>query len=300
MSNGCRQFVAEHPLTFSEIRIENTTHCGYKCFFCPRESLTRRQGFMSVEDFGLAIHRVGRHDTTVDLHGYGEPLLDQALIPKVELLTKHWPKCRPRIISSLGVPLSRTYFAELIKAGIQEVEVSFYGFTPESYEASHGSDMFSVARRNLEALCIARDAFNPALDITLRLFPVHSAVLQPLWGAQQRVRFTQWLLSLGITRLRTRDLHNFGAGRKYNPPGSASLCSIVWGYRRRILQITWDLNVIPCCFDFNAEIVFGNLRDSSLAEIFTGSTYRKFIRDHTEGRLDEYKPCANCEKCYRP
>jgi hypothetical protein len=58
-----------------------------------------------------------------------------------------------------------------------------------------------------------------------------------------------------------------------------------------VLQITWDLDVIPCCFDSNASIVLGNLRHQSLEEVFQGSTYRDFIAAHMVQSLDPYPAC---------
>ena len=70
--------------------------------------------------------------------------------------------------------------------------------------------------------------------------------------------------------------------------------------RRRILQVTWDLDVIPCCFDFNATVTFGNLREQSLAEIFAGETYRKFIEAHLANQIEVYPVCVGCERCFQP
>src|SRR5437762_1537128 len=99
----CNIAVPKHPLTFEQIRIENTAHCSYHCFFCPREKLTREKGFMPVEDFELVLSRIGDHNGRVDLHGFGEPLLDRFLTKKVHILKKKWPNAVPSIYTTLGV-----------------------------------------------------------------------------------------------------------------------------------------------------------------------------------------------------
>jgi hypothetical protein len=133
----------------------------------------------------------------------------------------------------------------------------------------------------------------------VRAFPTHDEVKQPGVNAQRIQEFHEWLKELGVTVFRERDLHNYGSGRQYNTPGENVPCSVVWGFRRRVLQITWNLDVIPCCFDFNAEIKLGNLRHQTVAEVFTGPVYIDFIQSHIDNRLDNYRVCQACERCYR-
>jgi len=62
-----------------------------------------------------------------------------------------------------------------------------------------------------------------------------------------RKAFFKWIDSLGIDTKVEMPLHNYGDGRKYNKSEKTKVCSIVSGWRKHILQITWDLKVIPCC-----------------------------------------------------
>ena len=295
---GYTQFVP-HPLTFSEVRIENTNRCGYHCFFCPREEQTRTQGVMSLADLELIIDRVGEHEGIVDLHGFGEPLLDKSLLEKIALVKERWPLAQPRFYSTLGVKVEADYFQRLLAAGLRYVEVSFYGFDRESYRESHGSDRYELARENLIALCEARNSFSGNFEIVVRAFPAHDEIKQPGASSSRLREFRDWLDDLDVTLFRERDLHNYGRGRQYNEAGNTTPCSVVWGFRRRVLQITWDLYVIPCCFDFNAEVRFGNLRTMTLRDMFFGAEYKRFIQAHIENQLEQYPVCNACERCFR-
>jgi MoaA/NifB/PqqE/SkfB family radical SAM enzyme len=291
--------VTPHPLQFSEVRIENTNRCGYKCFFCPREEQTREQGLMPVEDLALIIDRIGEHSGLVDLHGFGEPLLDKSLPVKIALVNTRWPEAEPRFYSTLGVKVPPDYFSELVEAGLRHVEVSFYGFDEESYEQAHGRALYAIARENLIQLCNAQKASGGRLQVVVRAFPKHDEIKQPGVNPQRVLEFHDWLNGLGVNIVRERELHNYGGGRRYNAAGEELPCSVVWGFRRRVLQITWNLDVIPCCFDFNAEVKLGNLRSQSVEEIFLGRPYTEFIQSHIDNRLDNYPICKACERCYR-
>jgi len=288
-----------HSLKFSEVRIENTNRCAYRCFFCPREEMTRDKGIMPVEDLAFILDRVGQHEGLVDLHGFGEPLLDKFLPEKIALISSRWPLAEPRFYSTLGVRVEHDYFSKLVAAGLRHVEVSFYGFDADSYHEAHGADRYDLARENLERLCEAQHNSLGKLNVVVRAFPKHDTIKQPGVTETRLAQFSQWLDSLNIKVVRERDMHNYGGGRDYNKPGDYIPCSVVWGYRQRVLQITWDLYVIPCCFDFNAEIKLGNLRTQTLAEIFSSLPYKNFIEDHIANRLEAYPVCLKCERCYR-
>jgi radical SAM family protein/iron-sulfur cluster protein len=289
-----------HPLKFSEVRIENTNRCGYRCFFCPREKQTRALGTMPLEDFQLVLDRVGEHQGLVDLHGFGEPLLDQKLGDKLHLLISRWPKAEPRIYSTLGVTVQPGFFYRLIENGLRHIEVSFYGFDAESYHEAHGANRYAQAVENLKELCSANRRLQGRLNVVARAFPIHDVIKQPGQTDERMTKFIAWLDSLGVKTIRERDLHNYANGRSYNQPRKDTPCSVVWGYRRRVLQITWDLHVIPCCFDFNAEMKLGSLRDQTLSEIFLGASYTSFVQAHLEENLDDYPVCKPCDRCHRP
>jgi MoaA/NifB/PqqE/SkfB family radical SAM enzyme len=276
---------------FDEVRIENTNKCFYKCFFCPREKLSRPTGFMSTSDLRLVIERVGPHRGKVDLHGYGEPLLDPNLKEKVRLVRNLWPLSELRIYSTLGVELAADYFDELFDAGLDILEVSYYGRDEPEYRKIHGSGNYAVATLNLNRAIAA----NPH-RVVLRLMPSSFKTDQVFGLSSQRKILEHLAESSGVKVIRERALHNWGSGRKFNMPGN-KICSVVSGYRSRVLQITWDLNVIPCCFDFNASIVLGNLRSHSVREILESHIYRLFIESHKSGSLEAYPVCAGCERC---
>ena len=269
---------------FHEIRIENTNSCGYKCIMCPRDRQTRPLGFMNMEDFILVLDKIKPFSGSIHLHGFGEPLLDRHLTAKVQELKKRIPASSCLIISTLGVRVKEGFFMDLAKAGLDYITISMYGFTRKSYQKIHGVDQLSRVKENLEQLSIA-----------MKSFPIHAAIKVSPNGEEQS-SFCKWAQDLGFEIGIWPYMHNFGDGRTFNPPRPDVLCPVINGHRRHILQITWDLDVIPCCYDYNATIRFGNLRDHTLEEIFSSPEYLNFYRAHQTGSLAAYSVCQNCEK----
>jgi radical SAM protein with 4Fe4S-binding SPASM domain len=72
------------------------------------------------------------------------------------------------------------------------------------------------------------------------------------------------------------------------------LCRAPW----RSVVVLWDGRVVPCCHDANGETVLGDLKESSLAEIWAGvpaAALRARLRD---GNIRPEEPCSSC--AHRP
>lgn len=288
-------------LAFKEIHIENTNSCAYKCSMCPRESQTRQIGFMSLEDFSFLLERigpvqwVGSHQGLFHLHGFGEPLLDRRLIQKIEVLKKKYPSSLSLIYSTLGVRVKEGYFLDLLEAGLTNMVISLYGFTIEDYKKIHGYDGLECAKQNLQSLSQAMKLF-PHFSATIKIPDQALASSLPVAEPPEKVAFCHWARELGFDMAKWNYVHNYSSGRHYNQPNTDKMCPVIDGKRKNILNITWDLNVIPCCYDFNATIRFGNLRRNTLEEIFLGPEYLAFVIAHQSNDLSVYPICQNCEK----
>lgn len=281
---------------FKEIRIENTNACGYHCAMCPREKQTRAIGYMSMEDFEIVLDRVGSFEGFFHLHGFGEPLLDRKLIEKMARIQQKFPHSKRVIYTTLGVRVKPDFFLNLVEAGLTHLCISFYGFNREDYQKIHGFDGFERAKENLVLLSEAIRRV-PSFDVAVIKVPrSEMSTPLPVYEPPEKQAFLLWVKELGYLVNEWGYVHNYSDGRDYNAPNVETLCPVIAGNRKQILNITWDLSVIPCCFDYNATIRFGNLRDHSLEEIFSSPEYLSFVLAHTSNQLDGYQVCQGCEK----
>ena len=281
---------------FQEIHIENTNSCGYKCTMCPRESQTRRIGYMSVDDFSLVLDRIGPFEGIFHLHGFGEPLLDRQLIPKVAKLKEKCPSATTLIFSTLGVKVSEDYFTKLLEAGLDTMVISLYGFNQQNYKQVHGYDGLELVKRNLQLLSKAMKETKSSFKAAIKIPSPTISISLPSAKLSEGETFCKWAAELGFEIRTWSYVHNYSSGRHYNEPNTEKMCPVISGRRKGILNITWDLKVIPCCYDFNATIPFGNLREQTLEEVFSSPEYLKFTIAHTVNNLADYPVCQNCEK----
>ncbi len=294
--------------TIAQIRIENTNLCGYACNMCPREKMSRQAGVMPVSDLEIALDRVEEYlvhtgqspnyKRAIHLHGFGEPLLDKLLPERVAVCRNKWPESKPLFYSTLGVKVAPDYFKSLLGNGLVYVSVSFYGFQAETYRDLHGVGMYQVAYDNLLRLAELNDSMGRPCRIGLQLLAPWTTDRLKTDDAERAGFDRLWSIvkPLGV-ELKYLGLHNFSDGRDYHyRPAPNKMCSVFNGGKRsHILQVTWNLRIIPCCFDYNASMVWGDLRTQSLAEIYDGEPYAKLVAAHHQGKLEDYPACLNCD-----
>jgi hypothetical protein len=282
---------------FKQIRLEVTNNCAYRCFCCPREKMTRPRGVMSSADLALLIERVGSYDGIVHYHGYGEALIDKDLGTKIRMVKTAWPRSQSCIVTTLGIPLNENVLRNLFEAGLSDIRISLYGYSRKEYEAIHGIDAFDRVVNNLDLLSRIKNNY-PLLSVSVILSNFEAVNgLEGLSGNPDGKRnFADYLMGKGFAHLKSMNLHNYGDGRCYREAGSSGVCSIVWGRYRSYLQVSWNLNVIPCCMCYNDQIILGSLKTQSLQDIFLGEVYRKFVHAHRTNQLEPYPLCSHCHK----
>ena len=208
------------------------------------------------------------------------------------------PESIPQIITTLGVEIKPSFFQDIVDAGLKSISVSFYGYSRETYKLIHGVDGFDRAVKNLEKLIEIRNNSSNNFNIILAIEDFIDDIdrINHKKHKEDKQNFIKWLNSKNVNSFHHSKLHNFGNGRNYLESKENLPCSIAWGRMRNYIQISWNLNVIPCCKCFHDDIIFGNLRNQSIEEIFTGKEYKDFIYAHLNNDLDNYPLCKNCEK----
>jgi MoaA/NifB/PqqE/SkfB family radical SAM enzyme len=285
------------PIPLREVRIETTNRCTYSCLFCPRDRMHRSKGTMTVEDLLFAAERIeeytGRFFGQVHLSGYGEPLLDNDLPAKIAAIAGKWPDCEPFISTTLGINVGMSWLRNMCESGLKTIEVSMYGHNPAAYREITGRDTFSLSKDNLRSLVAISATLPEPLHIVVKTHMDGVAEFidsDPYEGLDELVAEfgTEW-----VEYLNDRGLHNYGKARCYRP-AKTTACSILGGCRASILQVTWDLKVIPCCFDFDASMILGDLRELSLHSILHGEVLDRLRQAHQDGNLHDYPICMEC------
>ena len=292
-------------MEFEEIRIENTNRCEMNCFICPRKLMKREKGCMSYDEFVMLCNKLepfllsGKLNW-LDLHGYGEPLLDKELLKKVSYISRHFPNVKSRIVTTF-YNIKLHPICSLLSCGLTEIVISHYASSEEEFRIIHGVSGFETTRKNINTfLSLNHERGNP---IHVLVENISMAQLLPYkYEKTRRANISLWYKEIMRLGVEIRDLsspHNWGSAFSFKDI-SSGVCSVVKGYRKRVLQITWDGKIIPCCFDYNADVVFGNIFEEDLEGVFSSTLYKDFIYHHISDNVKKYPPCRRCSRCHIP
>lgn len=113
---------------FSNVEIETSSECNFKCQYCPVSTHPRPKGIMPAETIAKAIVELKelKYEGTVAPHFYNEPLLDERLPQIIELFHKQLPKASILLVTN-GSKLTYETFKELVNRGVVRFKISQYG-----------------------------------------------------------------------------------------------------------------------------------------------------------------------------
>lgn len=269
----------------TDIRIEISTKCNYKCAICPREKLSRKEEIMSLGLFTALVDKIAQETkqyNTITFPGLGEPLLDETLFLKIVHARK---KDFSILILTNGSLLDVKKFQEFQSLGVSSVRVSFYGVTKEQYAAMHGikaKGAFERVKNNL--LAIAKARTRTKLILTLNITDGYES------SVQEWVNFWKGKVDL----VEVWRPHNWVYGRSYRSVQAYKLTSCGRPFTGP-LQVQVDGTINMCCFDFDGKLTLGDLKKQTLEEIFSSPLFIKILECHSRG---DFKGSGLiCEQC---
>ena len=274
----------QHP----EVRYEGTDHCNATCIMCPRDLHKdgREHGVMDFDKYKKSIDEVVPLGAKrIVLTGFGEPLMDRTLDEKVAYA--HSKGLNTYIISNASL-LSQKRSRSLIESGLDEIRVSFYGMRPESYNVVMEKLDYEKTLKNLLDFLEIRSAMGkrkPKLQVSYLIMPENERdtdEFQRFWEPR-------------ADAIEIWKPHNFGDGRSYRERFDEVEVKNTCGRPQNgPLQIQWNGEVIPCCYDYNNQIILGNAFESSVLDVLNGLKYRMLRVAH---RLKYFKLFPYCNQC---
>ncbi len=145
--------------------IESTSRCNLKCEMCPRNSFKSENGDIDLELF-KEINKYVNHGITVNLAGWGEPLLH----PEIDELIKIVKMKRASVGFTTNATLLDTETsAELINNGLDLIDFSLDGATHKTYENIRHGAKFEEVITNIRNFIKIKEKLNsktPGTSIT--------------------------------------------------------------------------------------------------------------------------------------
>lgn len=299
-------FTARYPLPdygligvyqkFRRISVQLTSNCTNKCFFCPVPVSKRQHGTMSLKNYEYILNSIKDFDGRILLALNGESLLLENLDEYCRLTRYYWPKATIHLITTLNINRGKNWLANLCASGLDSLQISCYGYSRNEYKYVHGVDRFESVCANI---CHLASLKQPK-DIRLLVFDEGDLSEK---ARLERVEFLRFVAANGVHTATVRRRHSW-QGRVNIPQPTSSLinlpCSVVWGSRANHLNISWEGNIVPCCYFLGDEYVFGNIFTSPLLEIFQSEAYRHFYQSIWNHLVDTLPVCRSCSLFAEP
>jgi len=275
-----------HP----EVRYEVTDHCNAICIMCPRDKHedARPHGIMDLKQYKRSIDEVvALGAKKVVLTGFGEPLIDRTLEQKIAYAKS---KNMNTYIITNGSLITRARAKSLIEAGLDEMRVSFYGMRPETYNVVMERLDYHVATSNLLGFLeerALRGLKKPKLELSYLVMKENESDVDEF-----RAYWEPKADAIEIWKP-----HNFGDGRSYRERHQAVEVKTSCGRPENgPLQIQWNGEVIPCCYDYNNQIILGNAFERPVLEILNDEKYRLLRWAHQTKQFRLFPYCDQCDQ----
>ncbi len=274
--------------------IEPTSVCNLRCVMCPNKDLTKAQkGFMDLALFKKIIDEAKGFVSDVHLLHRGESLLHPDFFEMVRYAHEAGIVTR---FHTNGTLLDEDKARRLIEAGLDQFAFSFDGLDKESYESIRVNGDYEKTLGNIvRFLEIKKElkAEKPVTFVELIYFP---EVFERLGkGALQSLK--DRFKGLPLDRLHVKELHNWAGDRgALRRQKDYSPCTFLW----HALIIFWDGSVLPCTQDFFGYYTLGNVKDSSIREIWNNEKMQTLRRKILAQDIADLETCSQCDRLWRP
>jgi len=292
----------KQPIVYN---IETTNACNMKCEMCPRTTMmTRPIETMDNELFRKILNQIKPHTQelwkeweyfvereygisknsmsenhfflyiiprVIQLHGYGDPLLDQNMGEHIKLLTSRgflsYFSCNP---SNINIDMT----VEMFRNGLDYIKYSIESVDDQLHRQIRGkaSDFTKSYEKIIELLDIKKkNDLKTTIVITMLDLnrPDQKEEFERLRSAFEGCDVYIYLKSEDQQWYR-QDLH-----------GTESIhwsefCKHPW----MSMTVKSDGDLVMCMEDYNNEIILGNAHRDSLYDVWNGAQYRQFRVDH--------------------
>lgn len=276
-----------------KVYIELTSKCGLSCDFCP--SASRATSSMGLELFAKINRELKEFTKDIAYHVVGDPLLISNLKEYLEISHANGLNVH---ITTAGYYLKASHVEVLNHPAIKQIN-----FSLNSYRGNTLSISLDTYLQNIVDFTLNFKELNQKSFINYRLWNKEEDNSQQSYNDEViRIMFEKLGATLpesGVDlhkrlRIISKVLFNFDSLFEW-PSLDAPFVSDK-GYCHGLsgqMAVLSTGEVVPCCFDYEAIINLGNLKDTSIKEIMNSSKSKSIIDGFKNGIISE-DLCKHC------
>lgn len=274
--------------------IETSNFCNARCTFCVNPTMERKKMNMSDEIFEKTLFRLKelkQYPEMFRLHCLGEPLLDPHLFDKIKKLKEEFPKSSVGYASNFGIA-SQEYIDKIFESGQDFIVISLNTNSREEYQKTMKLD-YDKTIENVRVLLNEKSKRNSKLKITMSIVENEYNELEVRAFAEKweregvdvrKLQQGKWVEKKPIkiddkknTEYKNHTINNYVCQQLYQ-----EICVLSNG------------DYALCCFDGESCLDLGNVKNTSIYEMFHNVKKNEIIRAmmHGESSLDLCNGCS--------
>lgn len=286
------------PLNYPiSIDLELTNHCNFSCLFCPigrKEEYKKKIGFSKLlyEDVVKLVRELKENNVKLKTFRFSM-MGESTLHPDFDRITKLVSQSNISDYLELttnGSTLSKKKIIPIIENKINILRVSIYGLNDKEYKKNTKTNKnnFELIKKNLKNLRDAISSYGYGPHIYIKSFE----------NEKERVnefikQFSPYADEIGF-----ENGHEWDNNSNIEKPSNSILdekerkkvCS--FPFYKAVIHSNGDFTF--CCVDWSRSTSVGNIKNSSIQELFNSKKSNDFRRSLVEGK-NLNKVCNGCE-----
>jgi radical SAM protein with 4Fe4S-binding SPASM domain len=281
----------------SRLMIEPANFCNLRCPTCPvgNGAIKKEKGIMSLENFKKIIDQTDDYLYHLTLWNWGEPFLNKDLAQMIKYAKR---KNIYVITSTNGHFLDEVACSDIIDSGLDELIIALDGLSQETlsqYRVGSNFEKIVQGIKILTRLKKARKAKCPKIQLQFIVMKHNQ---------HEVAKLKEFALNLGVDKavIKTFGSHLDLGRLKEFEPDKKELSRYAKSTKERNLcqriylgmNINYDGNVVPCCYDPLESKILGNILESGARQVWQGDKFNNFRRAILKNK-QAIEICRNCD-----
>ncbi len=276
------------------INSEPGSYCNFHCPFCPTgKHLPRERSQAEPEMFQKLFNQIGKYCYLITLHGWGEPLLNKNL-PQL-IRTAHQHRIFT-VVSTNGSLLKPDPGREIISSGLDLLCISIDGIASDSYSKYRYGGHFESVLENLKEFVNLKKEMKsstPFIEWQFLVFRHNEHELAEAKKLASEIGVDNLVFLPAYTENPDWDASDPSYRLpKGSPLSKPSDCKHLW----RTLTFHSNGDIVPCCYDYEGKVPFGNLNNDSLEDFWNNEHFQDSREVVTTGNISQTQHLC-CNSC---
>ncbi len=285
------------------LSVEPTNICNLNCLQCPtgQKILNRDTGNLKTETFNEIIKQNKKNLLTLILYFQGEPFIASKIYDFINIASKNNIYT---ITSTNGHYLSKENCKKIIKSGLNKLIISLDGTSQTEYEKYRQNGDFNKVISGIKNIIEVKKNLKsklPVIELQFLVFRHNQHQIKDFFNLAKQLKVDKYKLKTAQIYDLKKDYNLIPTISKYSryvkdKNGNYKIknklknnCYRMWTSS----VITWDGDVVPCCFDKDAKYKLGNINTHNFKQIWNNTKYYKF-RDSIKNNRAKIDICQNC------